>query len=109
LVSDEIYNYAQSREKSKVKFILCAETMKVLIWLDLNKMENLINSKRCYCLHLNEKKIVKGGQHNEKLWRDGFVKPSNGSNFKIYQHTNGTNHQDIRHNFNIHLVFQENQ
>jgi hypothetical protein len=35
LVSDEIYNYAQSREKSKVKFILCAETMKVLIWLGL--------------------------------------------------------------------------
>jgi hypothetical protein len=23
---------------------------------------------------LNEKKIVKGGQHNEKLWRDGFTK-----------------------------------
>ena len=40
---------------------------------DLNKMETLINSKRCYCLNLNEKKIVKGGQHNEKLWRDGFV------------------------------------
>jgi hypothetical protein len=23
---------------------------------------------------LNTKTIIKGGQHNEKLWRDGFVK-----------------------------------
>jgi hypothetical protein len=27
---------------------------------DLNKMEYLLNTKRCYCLNLNEKKIVKG-------------------------------------------------
>jgi alpha-glucosidase len=40
---------------------------------DLNKMEYLLNTKRCYCLNLNEKKI-KRGQHNEKLWRDGFTK-----------------------------------
>jgi hypothetical protein len=24
-------------------------------------------------LHLSQKIAVKGGQHNEKLWRDGFV------------------------------------
>jgi len=41
---------------------------------DLNTMENIINTKRCSCKHLNTKTIIKGGQHNEKLWRDGFVK-----------------------------------
>ena len=38
-------------------------------------MENVIkwvNSKRCECKKLNKKIIVKGGQHNEKLWREGF-------------------------------------
>ena len=53
---------------------MCGDNESADMVKDLNKMENLINSKRCYCLHLNEKKIVKGGQHNEKLWRDGFVK-----------------------------------
>lgn len=40
---------------------------------DLNKIEYLVNTKRCACKMLNKKVIVKGGQHNEKLWRDGFV------------------------------------
>jgi predicted alpha/beta superfamily hydrolase len=40
---------------------------------DLNHMEKLLNTNRCYCLHLNKKVIIKGGHHNEKLWRDGFT------------------------------------
>jgi len=40
----------------------------------MTKMERLLDTKRCYCLHLTKSKIVKGGEHNEKLWRDGFVK-----------------------------------
>jgi predicted alpha/beta superfamily hydrolase len=39
---------------------------------DMNNMEYQVNSKRCSCKNLNKKIIVKGGQHNEKLWRDGF-------------------------------------
>ncbi len=39
---------------------------------DLNNMEYLINSKRCNCRNLNKKTIIEGGQHNEKLWREGF-------------------------------------
>jgi predicted alpha/beta superfamily hydrolase len=39
---------------------------------DLNNMEYLINSKRCQCKKLNKKVIIKDGQHNEKLWREGF-------------------------------------
>jgi alpha-glucosidase len=41
---------------------------------DLNTIEHIVDTKRCYCLHLTKTTIVKGGQHNEKLWRDGFVK-----------------------------------
>ena len=41
---------------------------------DLNAMEFQVNSKRCLCEHLNKKIIVKAGQHNEKLWREGFKK-----------------------------------
>lgn len=41
---------------------------------DLNRIENLVNNKRCECKKLNKKVVVKCGQHNEKLWRDGFVK-----------------------------------
>lgn len=41
---------------------------------DLNNVEYRINTIRCACKMLNKKVIVKGGQHNEKLWRDGFVK-----------------------------------
>ena len=40
---------------------------------DLNKIDDLISEKRCECKNLTKKTIVKGGQHNEKLWRDGFV------------------------------------
>lgn len=41
---------------------------------DLNTIEKIVNSKRCECKKLNKKVIVKGGEHNEKLWREGFLK-----------------------------------
>lgn len=40
---------------------------------DLKLIEKRINTKRCSCKHLNKTIIVKGGKHNEKLWRDNFV------------------------------------
>jgi alpha-glucosidase len=33
---------------------------------DVNRMEYLLNTKRCYCRNLNEKNC-KGGQHNENF------------------------------------------
>jgi alpha-glucosidase len=74
--SNDIYTYVEKSKKNKAKiYFLCGdkETDDNSMVLDLNKMEHLLNKNRCYCLNLNEKKIVKGGQHNEKLWRDGFV------------------------------------
>jgi len=41
---------------------------------EINKMERLLDTKRCYCLHLTKLKVVEGGEHNEKLWRDNFAK-----------------------------------
>nr|WP_317126122.1 alpha/beta hydrolase-fold protein [Flavobacterium rhamnosiphilum] len=73
--SKDIYNLTEKSKKIKSKiYFLCGDTESDDMVSDMNKMEYLLNSNRCYCLNLNEKKIVKGGQHNEKLWRDGFVK-----------------------------------
>lgn len=72
----EIFEYAEKTKKTKSKYyFLCGdkEGDDDSMIKDLNSMEHLINTKRCYCLNLNEKKIVKEGHHNEKLWRDGFV------------------------------------
>lgn len=39
---------------------------------DLNTVEYKIDTIRCHCKMLNKKVIVPNGQHNEKLWREGF-------------------------------------
>lgn len=71
----DIYTRTEKSKKIKSKiYFLCGDAESDEMVSDLNKMEYLLNSNRCYCLNLNEKRIVKGGQHNEKLWRDGFVK-----------------------------------
>jgi hypothetical protein len=36
---------------------------------DVNRMEYLLNTKRCYCRNLNEKKIVKEGNIMKTLAR----------------------------------------
>jgi hypothetical protein len=42
---------------------------------DLNKMEYLLNTKRCYCLNLNEKKIVKGENITKLYGAMDYEKP----------------------------------
>ena len=41
---------------------------------DMENVEKWVNTKRCECKKMNKKVIVKGGQHNEKLWRENFKK-----------------------------------
>ena len=41
---------------------------------DMKTVEHWVNTKRCECKKLNKEVIVKGGQHNEKLWREHFKK-----------------------------------
>ena len=69
--------YAKTEEASKIKtkiYFLCGDKESDDMVKDMTKMERLLDTKRCYCLHLTKSKIVKNGEHNEKLWRDGFVK-----------------------------------
>lgn len=73
--SNDIYSFAEKQSKIKTKvYFLCGDKESDDMVNDLHKMERLLDTKRCYCLHLTKSKIVKGGEHNEKLWRDGFVK-----------------------------------
>ena len=73
--SNDIYTFTEKAPKIKTKiYFLCGDKESDDMVKDLSKMERLLNIKRCDCLHLTKIKIVKNGEHNEKLWRDGFVK-----------------------------------
>jgi len=73
--SNDIYTLTKKAPKIKTKiYFLCGDKESDDMVKDMTKMERLLDTKRCYCLHLTKSKIVKGGEHNEKLWRDGFVK-----------------------------------
>jgi len=71
----EIIELTEKTPKLKTKiYFLCGDNEgDADMILDLNKIDDLVSKKRCECKNLTKKKIVQGGQHNEKLWRDGFV------------------------------------
>jgi predicted alpha/beta superfamily hydrolase len=73
---DEIVVLLKQKKEFKSKiYFLCGDNEGDADMLkDLNNIEYLINNKRCSCLKLNKKVIVKNGQHNEKLWRESFKK-----------------------------------
>jgi alpha-glucosidase len=60
--------------KAKIYFLCGDNEGDADVIPDLNTIHNLITEKRVANLNLSKIRIVKGGQHNEKLWRDGFVK-----------------------------------
>lgn len=72
----EIFELTDKTKKLKSKiYFLCGDNEgDVDVIKDLNSIENKVNIIRCSCKMLNKKIIVKGGQHNEKLWREGFKK-----------------------------------
>lgn len=41
---------------------------------DMKNIIQWVNTKRCECKKQNKEIIVKGGEHNEKLWRESFKK-----------------------------------
>ncbi|WP_317129765.1 alpha/beta hydrolase [Flavobacterium franklandianum] len=59
--------------KTKIYFLCGDNEGDADMITDLNKIDDLVSEKRCECKKLTKKKIVKDGQHNEKLWRDGFA------------------------------------
>ena len=72
----EIFALAEAKKKIKTKiYFLCGDSEGDADMVkDLDAMDKLLSSKRCDCKHLTKKVVVPKGQHNEKLWRDGFVK-----------------------------------
>lgn len=73
--SKDIYTAIESTKKINAKiYFLYGDNEDVDMIPNMNKMDDLLADKRCECQHLTKKRVVKGGQHNEKLWRDGFVK-----------------------------------
>lgn len=73
-INPEVFELTKNTKtlESKIYF-LCGDNESTDMVTHLNKMEILVSDIRCSCRHLTRKKIVKGGQHNEKLWRDNFV------------------------------------
>lgn len=71
----EITELTKATPKIKTKiYFLCGDSEGDADMItDLNAIDDLVSEKRCECMKLTKKKIVKGGKHNEKLWRDGFV------------------------------------
>ena len=74
-INSEIFELTKNTKtlNSKIYF-LCGDNESPEMVPDVNKMEILVSNIRCSCLHLTRKRIVRGSQHNEKLWRDNFVK-----------------------------------
>jgi alpha-glucosidase len=73
-INPEIYTLMEKTPKLKSKiYFLCGDNESETMIADLKKMDDLISKKRCDCTNLTKIRIIKGGQHNEKLWRDGFV------------------------------------
>jgi hypothetical protein len=67
--SRHLYLMEQQKEKAK-KSIFCGDKESDDMVSDLNKMEYLEFQQMLFEL---EPENCKDGQHNEKLWRDGFV------------------------------------
>lgn len=72
----EIFDLLEKTKTLKTKiYFLCGDSEGDQDMVnDLNNIEVVIDSKRCECKKLNKKNIVKGGNHNEKLWKEGFKK-----------------------------------
>ncbi|MFY0481527.1 alpha/beta hydrolase [Flavobacterium sp. PLA-1-15] len=72
--SDKIYEMTEKSDKIKAKiYFLCGDKESDEMVAEVKKMEILLDKNRCYCLHLDKSVIVKEGEHNEKLWREGFA------------------------------------
>lgn len=73
--SDEIYTMTEKSEKIKAKiYFLYGDSESDDMVPDAKKIKKLLDENRCYCLKLDKTVVIKGGQHGEKLWREGFAK-----------------------------------
>ena len=71
---NELNELMQKTEKFKTKiYFLCGDNEgDADVVPDMENVVKWVNSMRCECKKLNKSVIIKGGQHNEKLWRENF-------------------------------------
>lgn len=71
---NELNDLMQKTDKFKTKiYFLCGDNEgDADVVPDMQNVVKWVNSKRCECKKLNKSVIIKGGQHNEKLWRENF-------------------------------------
>ncbi|NUY82401.1 alpha/beta hydrolase [Flavobacterium sp. MAH-1] len=69
--SKDIYAFAEQAPKLKAKkfYFLCGDKEDENMVPDMEKMIAIVKSKKAS----TEQKVVQGGQHNEKLWREHFA------------------------------------
>ena len=73
--TNDIYTLTENTKKLNTKlYFLCGDSESETMVHDMNKMVDLVNDKRCSCMHLTKKVIVSDGKHNEKLWSNAFGK-----------------------------------
>lgn len=74
-INPEVYTLTVNTKKMKNKlYFLCGDSESETMVADMNKMIGLVNTTRCYCMHLTKSRVVVGGKHNEKLWAKEFGK-----------------------------------
>jgi alpha-glucosidase len=74
-INPEVYSLTENTKtlKSKIYF-MCGDSESDSMVADMERMIDLVNDKRCSCLHLTHTKIVAQGKHNETLWKNEFAK-----------------------------------
>lgn len=72
--TNDIYTLTETTPMINAKmYFLCGDNEDVTTVADMEKIIALVNQKPHRKKQLSEKVIVKGGQHNEKLWRENFL------------------------------------
>ncbi len=72
--SNDIYSLTEKSPKTNAKmYFLCGDSEDEAMVNDLNKITDLLK-KKVNSFSQIEIRVVEGGQHNEKLWRDAFPK-----------------------------------
>lgn len=70
--TEDIYTLTEKTEKINAKlYFLCGDNESKDMVTDFTKMTNLVGQRICKKSNLQQV-IIKGGKHNEKLWREHF-------------------------------------
>ena len=73
--NNTIYTLTENTKNLKTKlYFMCGDNEGETTVTDMDKMVDLVNDKRCTCMHLTKKVVIAGGKHNEKLWAKEFGK-----------------------------------